>query len=70
MRMVKDSLFVHLLIGCVLVAGKVEFVSAGCQRSNPVGPGQLDLVTVTFPIDIQSIVKVHHEDVGYSAWPP
>jgi hypothetical protein len=28
--MVKDSLFVHLLIGCVLFAGKDEFVSAGC----------------------------------------
>ena len=30
MGMVKDLLFVHLLIGCVLFAGKVEFVSAGC----------------------------------------
>ena len=30
MEMVKDSLFVHLLTGCVLFAGKDEFVSAGC----------------------------------------
>jgi hypothetical protein len=30
MGMVKDSLFVHLLTGCVLFACKDEFVSASC----------------------------------------
>jgi hypothetical protein len=68
---VKDLLFVHLLIGCVLFAGKDEFVSAGLLASQSSWPELIRLlVTVTFPIDIQGIVKVDHEDIGYSAWAP